>query len=342
MRLVELTDQDKERYNRFVANSPGGSFLQAWEWGEWQKSQGCKVARVALMDGEGIIVSAQCFREALGAGKHYVYMPYGPIAGSQIKTAQFEFFLEKVKQKFPSVLFLRLEPQQKIADLEKFAVKSTNIQPGITIVVDITKPDEEILAGMHPKTRYNIKVAQRHGVEVQSELVVTPRHGLYVREAIQAIVDTQARQKYRGHSAAYYRKLIDFFALNNPRSDLKVIIYKALHKKRLIASSIMVDFGKTRIYLYGGSTDDDKNLMAPYLMHWQAMVDARNLGLEFYDLGGSEVASGGERGFTRFKKGFGGRVAEYAGAYDIVYNRLWYNGYRIIRSINRFLKHKIK
>ena len=79
-------------------------------------------------------------------------------------------------------------------------------------------------------------------MEVQSELVVTPRHGLYMQEAIQAIVDTQVRQKYRGHPAAYYRKLIDFFALNNAKSDLKVIIYKALYQKKLIASAIMVGF----------------------------------------------------------------------------------------------------
>ena len=100
----------------------------------------------------------------------------------------------------------------------------------------------------------------------------------------------------------------------------------------------MVDFAKTRMYLYGGSSENEKNLMAPYLMHWQAMQDARNLGLEFYDLGGSEVSGGGERGFTRFKKGFGGRVVEYAGAYDVIYNKLWYNAYRIVRHANRLLK----
>ncbi len=179
-------------------------------------------------------------------------------------------------------------------------------------------------------------------MEVQSELVVTPGHGLYVQDAINSIVQTQIRQRYRGHSAAYYHKLIDFFALHNAQGDVKVTIYKALHQRRLIASGVMVDFGKTRMYLYGGSSDEDKNLMAPYLMHWHAMVDARELGLQFYDLGGSEVSGGGEKGFTRFKKGFGGRIVEYAGAYDIIYNQLWYNAYRIVRTANRFLKQIIK
>lgn len=331
MELVELKEQDKEKYNRFVANSIGGSFLQAWEWGEWQKSLGHKVARLAQMEDGEIVGTAQCVRMDMGVGKHYVYVPYGPVG----KWVMSPF-------PFPSAVFVRVEPQQKIEGLEKIAVKSTNIQPGITMVVDVAKSDEEILAGMHPKTRYNIKVAQRHGVEVQSELMVTPRYGLYVKEAIQAIVDTQIRQKYRGHPASYYMKLIDFFALHNPHGDLKVIIYKALHQKKLISSGIMVDFGKTRMYLYGGSHDEDRNLMAPYLMHWQAIKDARQLGMEFYDLGGSEVAGGGERGFTRFKKGFGGRVVEYAGAYDIIYNKLWYNIYRIVRQLNRFLKQITK
>jgi lipid II:glycine glycyltransferase (peptidoglycan interpeptide bridge formation enzyme) len=352
MNLVELTEQDKERYNAFVANSIGGSFLQAWEWGEWQKNQGNKVARVALMDEDEIVATAQCVRMDMGFGKHYVYIPYGPVTDfrfkiflSAIASAEAEdlrFFLDQLKQKFPSAVFVRVEPQEKLNGLENLAKKTVNIQPGITMVVDIKKTDDEILAAMHPKTRYNIKIAQRHGVDVQSELVVTPRYGLYVQEAIQAIVDTQVRQNYRGHPFEYYKKLIDFFALNNAKSDLKVIIYKALYQKKLIASGIMVDFGKTRMYLYGGSTDEDKNLMAPYLMHWQAMQDARNLGLEFYDLCGSEVASGGERGFTRFKKGFGGRVVEYAGAYDVIYNKLWYNGYRIVRQANRLLKQITK
>lgn len=78
--------------------------------------------------------------------------------------------------------------------------------------------------------------------------------------------------------------------------------------------------------------------MAPYMLHWQAMLDAKAMGLEYYDLGGSEVSGGGEKGFTRFKRGFGGEVVEYAGAYDIVINKSLYQVYRFLRSVNKIMK----
>jgi lipid II:glycine glycyltransferase (peptidoglycan interpeptide bridge formation enzyme) len=78
--------------------------------------------------------------------------------------------------------------------------------------------------------------------------------------------------------------------------------------------------------------------MAPYLLHWQAMLDAKSQGFECYDLGGSEVSGGGEKGFTRYKRGLGGVVVEYSGAYDIVINKFWYGIYRTFRFVNKRFK----
>ena len=251
-------------------------------------------------------------------GKCYLYAPYGPVISEKLKVES-KKLLQELQKKFPDGYFIRIEPQELSTfnfQLSTFQ-KSTNIQPAISMVLDVSRPDEALLAGMHNKTRYNIRVAERHGVEVQSELSVTPRYGLYAKEAVDLILQTQKRQNYRGHSAGYYKKLVDFFAVQNTSGDLKLAVYKALYKKELLASAIMVDFGKTRIYLYGGSSDNFRNIMAPYLLHWRAILDARAKGLQYYDFGGSEVSSGGERGFTRFKQGFGGKVVEYAGAYDV-------------------------
>jgi len=342
MELIELFEKDKQEYNAFVAACVSGSFLQSWEWGEWQAALGRQVKRLKINDENGDVVGVvQLIQTPLFMGKHYWYAPYGPVVrkSENQKIRNLEVTVKLLKENFPASIFIRIEPQDKslILDLSSLT-KSTNIQPAITMVVDLQKPDEELLGAMHPKTRYNIKVAEKHGVAVQSDLVVMPQHGLYVKEALDLIVQTQVRQKYRGHSASYYKNLVDFFALKNQRSDLKVIIYKALWNKQLLATGIMIDFGKVRMYLYGGSSEENKNVMAPYLLHWQAMKDARALGMNIYDLGGSEVASGGERGFTRFKQGFGRRVITYAGAYDIINKSLWYNVYRVARWLNRLLK----
>ena len=343
MHIIELDESQKKTYNRFVANQPTGSFLQSWEWGEWLESRGQEVVRGWVVgddpnnnnkNNDNPIASLQLVRMPMFRNKFYWYAPYGPVINPSYAD-QAIAIVTALQQYFAAAVFLRIEPLQKISGLQTIAKKTVNIQPAITMVVDLQKTEAELLSAMHPKTRYNIKVAEKHGVMVQSELVITPEKGLYVKEAIDLMLQTQQRQKYRGHSGEYYKNLINFFGLKNSQNDLKVVIYKALYNKQLLATGIMVDFGTTRIYLYGGSSETERNVMAPYIMHWQAIKDARASGLAFYDLGGSEVAAGGEKGFTRFKQGFGGRVVEYAGAHDIIFNSLWYTIYTGARKINR-------
>ena len=86
--------------------------------------------------------------------------------------------------------------------------------------------------------------------------------------------------------------------------QIKLHIYKSIYQNKLLASAIFIDFGKTRTFLFGGSSAQDKNVMAPYLLHWQAILDAKNAGMKFYDFWGTETAKGEVPGFVRFKLGF--------------------------------------
>ena len=342
MQIIELSELNKQDYNRFVI-SHNGSFLQSWEWGQWQEQLGRKVYRFKVEAENGEQVAAmQLIQMPIGAGTYYLYAPYGPVGDTnfQFSISNFQFFKEHLQKRFFKAVFLRIEPQDiaTIQNLQSKIKKSTNIQPPVTLIVDLKKSEPELLAGMHPKTRYNIKVAQRHGIAIESELATTPWHGLYIKEVVSLIEDTQHRQKYRGHSGLYYHQLLDYFALHSADGDLQVHIYKAFYYKELLVAGIMVDFGLTRMYLYGGSSDKHKNLMAPYVLHWQTILDAQSLGLGLYDLGGSEAASKGEQGFTRFKQGFGGSLVKYAGTYDIPFNQFEYKLYAIMRTVNRAFK----
>ncbi len=78
--------------------------------------------------------------------------------------------------------------------------------------------------------------------------------------------------------------------------------------------------------------------MAPYLLHWQAMSDAKQLGLEFYDFWGVETSGGATPGFARFKLGFGGQTVSYSRAYDIIQNKPLYYIYNFLRNINRLVR----
>jgi len=342
MELVQLNSQaDIGIFNRFVAGHPDGDFLQSWDWGGWQEKLGRQVARLALYDDSKMVLSAQLIRTALPKLKqHYIYTPHGPLIENSVaaedKSKILAYFFAELVKKFPSALFVRIEPAQDfISALPQARTKKTvNIQAGKTLVLDITKPAEELLAAMHQKTRYNIKVAQKHGITIQSDLAVTPQAGLHLPEAVRLITDTAKRQNYRGYPAEYYKGLIDYFGTR--QGDLSLSIYKAFYEKTLLVSAIMVDFGRTRTYLFGGSSALHRNTMAPYLLHWQAILDAREKGLSEYDFGGSETAGGKtDLGFNRFKLGFGPIQREFPGTYDIIMKPAWYTIYSGLRYLNR-------
>ncbi len=339
MEIIELSSTEKDQYNRFVAGQTSGSFLQSWEWGEWQAGLGRQVKRLKFKVESGdTAATIQLIKTPLPFGKYYLYAPYGPVMSEKYKGESIKL-LQELRKNFSDAIFVRIEPkiQSSIFNLQSSIFKSSNIQPGKTLLVDLSKTEDRLLAEMHPKTRYNIKVAQKHGVEIKDEFDISVGHGLFAKEAVQLIAQTAQRQGFKGYSVGYYNKLIDFLAVKN-RGDLQLHIYKAIYQNKILAAAIMLDFGRTRTFLFGGSSERDKNVMAPYLLHWQAMRDAAALGMQAYDFWGTETSSGDMPGFVRFKLGFGGREVEYSGAYDIIINRLWYWAYNLLRAANKTVK----
>ncbi len=380
MSLIELTSADKESYNRFVAQCASGSFLQSWGWGEWQIHLGRTVCRLQILDDNGKpAASIQLIKMLLPLGSYYLYAPYGPVfvggENFQFSIFNFQLFLQELQRKFPDAVFIRLEPKdaELLTTHYPLLTKSHNIQPGKTLLVDLTKPEEQLLAEMHSKTRYNIKVAQKHGVVIKDEFDISVGHGLFFEETLKLIIGTSRRQKFMTFPVGYYKKMVDFFALNHKSSalaeenysgqsadlsavvsaegealakadgignsgEVKLHIYKAILSNQLLAAAIMMDFGKTRTFLFGGSSENNKNVMAPYLLHWQAIKDAQAQGFEAYDFWGTETSSGEVPGFVRFKLGFGGKERQYAGAYDFVINKPRYRVYRFLRAVNKMAK----
>lgn len=344
MYLFEVKDQDKQDYNRFVAGQQAGSFLQSWEWGQWQEKLGREVYRFKMVDDAGnFMAAAQLIKMPLPFGQYYLYAPYGPVADLGWKIENLNFLFQELKKKFVGCVFFRIEPKNEPlpAANRQLLTKTKNIQPGKTLVIDLTKPEEELLAAMHHKTRYNIRLAQKHGCEVQDEFVVSPGHGLYYQEAVELIIKTSRRQGFAGYPKSYYYQLIDFFALGKA-GELKLHIYKVLYRKQLLASAIMLDFGAARTFLFGGSSDEHRNVMAPYLLHFQAMLDAKAQGKSVYDFWGAETAGGEQPGFVRFKMGFGGQLVSYTGAVDVICRSGWYGWYKLLRKINKILRKWIR
>jgi lipid II:glycine glycyltransferase (peptidoglycan interpeptide bridge formation enzyme) len=340
MRIAEITEQEKNEYNQFVKSCETGSFLQSFEWGAWQESLGRKVFRFWLKDGEQVIGTIQLATMPLVFGGYYLYAPYGPVLKeNQAVSSLYQGLKKQIIEKFPEAVFIRLEPKDNsiIKSLNHLIIKSTNIQPGKTLLLELGKSEDQLLAQMHPKTRYNIKVAQRHNVEIQDEFGITVEHGLYFDEAIILLVETGKRQGFSNYPKQYFEKMADFFALHN-LGELKLHIYKSVFQQRLLSSAVFIDFGDTRTFLFGGSSPIEKNVMAPYLLHWRAILDAKAAGLKFYDFWGTETSRGDVPGFVRFKLGFGGSEKTYTGAYDFISRRFAYGIYKYSRILYRLLK----
>jgi lipid II:glycine glycyltransferase (peptidoglycan interpeptide bridge formation enzyme) len=344
MQLFELTNTNKEPYNRFVAQHPSGSFLQSWQWGNWQEQLGHTAFRFFIKEGDEILLSAQVIKITVPRlKKYYLYIPYGPLINSRDEVRgvrgenSFDFFVEELKKKFPDAIFIRIESKQALATDHYSLITTPHIQPGKTLVMDLSKTPEELLAGMHPKTRYNIKVAQKHGVKVIAEPIITPGYGLYLQEVLNVLVSTASRQGFKSHKPIYYKNLIDFLGMQMQGQSCRMEIYRAVLNQQLLAAAIMIDFGQTRTYLFGGTTETQKNVMAPYALHWQAMQDAKASNLLKYDFWGIETAKGETPGFVRFKLGFGGETESFPEAKDLILNKKWYTIYTTFRYINKKL-----
>jgi len=341
MQLIELKEQDKLKYNSFVASHPSGSFLQSWEWGGWQENLGREVYRFFLMDSDSVAGSMQLIRMPVLGKRFYLYAPYGPVLAKgenfKFQISNFQGIFNDLKSRFPEALFIRIEPkdQQLPATCYQLLAKSTHIQPVNTLVLDLSKSIDQLLKEMHPKTRYNIRLAQKHGVEIVSDLAIVPGHGLYLEEVLGLIMETAKRQNFKTFTEDYYRGLLDFFGAQNHCGDLKIYIYKALYGRELLAAAVMVDFGKVRTYLFGGSAAAHRDVMAPHLLHFKAISDAQALGLRSYDFWGLDTVKEKNPGFARFKLGFGGKRLEYPGAYDLVFAKGQYRFYQVLRWLNR-------
>ncbi len=201
------------------------------------------------------------------------------------------------------------------------------IQPRRTILVDLARSEQEMLAAMHPKTRYNIRLAERKGVTVRE----AARSDLPVFDALMQA--TGARDGFASHAPAYYQAAFELFVPARAR------LFVAEVDAQIVAGLFAFAHGERAWYFYGASSDAHRDKMPNHALQWHAIRWARSIGCRVYDLWGipdedeatleAQYLSRGDGlwGVYRFKRGFGGRVARFAGALDRVYNPLLYRVY---------------
>ncbi len=299
------------------------SFLQSSEWAKFQESLGRKVWLLKDDFGQILVI-----KQGLPFNKSYLYSPRTNIRHwlSNDGLASFRKSLEKIKEiaKKEGAIFFKIEPEiendLKIREfLESFGFRKSQkeIQPRKTLILDITKSEEEILKGMHQKTRYNIRIAKRNGIEVKSFNFPSQNHFEIFWKLLK---QTSKRDKFSPYSKEYYQKMLDLSF-----SEL----FLAKYKNKIIAANVLVFFERRATYLHGASDYNFRNLMASYLLHWEQIKEAKRRGFKEYDFWGINEKKW--PGLTRFKKGFGGKEINYLGSYDLIFQPFWYKLYNFRR-----------
>jgi len=206
-----------------------------------------------------------------------------------------------------------------------------NYQPTNTLEINLQQTNEEILAGMKRKGRYNINLAKKKGVQIQ-----TIKGSEITEEALNDFWElnneTTARDAFASHGKDYYANFCKYI------SDYVTLFLAKTEDGTPIATAINTHCGKKAIYYFGASTSNPeyRNLMAPYLLQWEMMQYARKKGCTSYDFLG--IAPKNEpkhpyAGISEFKWKFGGNRRVYAGGKEIVFRPGWYGLYRGVKKI---------
>ena len=334
--LSNLENLDDARWDTFVTQSPAGHLLQSSRWGELKARFGWQVERLALEQGGELRAGAQILFRRLPLGRTLAYVPKGPLLDFSDGEAAAQLWpaLHQLARSRRAIL-LKVEPElpddpAPAARLKDWGFKPSpqSIQPRRTIWIDLCADEDTILGRMKSKTRYNIRLAARKGVQVR-------RATLDDFDAFYSLMQgTGERDDFSIHSREYYHTAYQLFAPHGLAQ-----LFLAFYEDEPLGALMAFACGDKAWYFYGASSNKHRNLMPNYLLQWEAMRWARERGCTAYDLWGvpDEDEETLETRFTqrrdglwgvyRFKRGFGGLLHRYLGAYDFVYSSLWYKLY---------------
>lgn len=335
MVLRSFSIEQREAWDAFVMAHPQGHLLQSWSWGELKAGAGWSPVRLALWEPETqqIRAAAQVLRRTasrvpLWAG-HLAYIPKGPVLDWS-QPSLCTIFLTQLDRllRRQGAIAVRIEPaqesdltiQQQISAWGAYSVPS--VQPLRTILLDLSPSEETLLAQMKEKWRYNLRLAGRKGVTVR---VATTEDD--VRAWYQLLQVTGERDQFGIHTLDYYLHIWRLFA---PHNQARLLL--AEYEGQMLAGIFVSLFAQQAIYLYGASSNEQRQLMPNYLLQWEAIRWARREGAHSYDFWGipaTDDANEAMAGVYRFKSGWGGRIVSFAGAYEKVYHPL---AMRVARS----------
>ncbi len=324
---MQVRIAEKVLWNKLLTKELFASFTQSAEWASILESEGKKVELIEVIDGERVVAQALICYMSLPFGWCYAFSPSGPVVKEQSE-AVYTVIVNFLKQK--QCIFWRVEPTDVFFG-KLSAKKVYDVNPRATTVLDLVKTEDEILAAMHTKARYNVRLAEKKGVQI-----VEGKNWDAFWKLMSA---TGERDGFRLHEKKHYEAIF---------ASPLITQLSAMVEGKVAATAIFVGFGATFTYLFGASDYEFRQYMAPQLLQWEGIRLAKRLGYLRYDFFG--IAPGeyndGEyvydekhqyAGVTRFKLGFGGRVEQRSGTFDLLISPFKYKVYNTFRALRRLV-----
>ena len=331
---------EKELFNDFLQISPKGHILQTWQWGEVKKISGWQPLRIIVED-EGHVVGVCSLLKRklpLGLGSLF-YAARGPVLDIN-RDDVWQALLNAIKElaKQNKAIFLKSDPDVLEDDsIWHKRIKESGfinaekgegfegIQPRHVFRLDISLPEEELLSNMNQKTRYNLRLSEKKGVEVKissiSELPVF----------YELLKETATRDKFLIRNYNYFKAIYE-----NLAPDGLTELFISYYDGKAISGALAFRLGQKAWYIYGASANKYRNVMPNYLMQWRMIQWAKGNGCTLYDFRGvpGDVPKDHPLyGLVKFKKGFGGEYISFIGEYDLIYNQLRYRLYHFLEPL---------
>lgn len=317
------SDDDLRAWEAFVRSCPQGSLWQAPEWKGYQEALGRGTRVYGAFQGRQMAASALVVIDRTAGNLTTWEIPRGPIENGGIAAAPLAQEITN-HARAERALVLKLSPAVPLS-LDGFAPSGGHTQPEATRILSLQLSEQDLLAQMKPKGRYNIRLAERHDIEIRDEPNVSAFHALLKR--------TGARDGFGIHSEHHYRAFLE----RVPGAFLLLAYHAKTSSREPIAGLLGVTWGTTGIYYYGASDERHRALMAPYLLQWKAMQRCRANGCTHYDLLGVAPEGSDEKhawaGITNFKEKFGGALVSYPPEQQMVLRPLAWKLLQLKRKI---------
>jgi peptidoglycan pentaglycine glycine transferase (the first glycine) len=331
-RFRPATSADEEGWQALLGRSPAGDFLHDWAWAEVAAFDGQPQRRFVLEEQGEIVALVAAQERRLPVGHAFWYVPHGPVLDYRDSAAAERLRAVTVGLRevgrASRAIATKLEPRLEVdADgvslFARLRADPRPIQVGQTRLVDLVD-DEALLASFDKDTRYAVRRSQREGVEVR--VLTDASDSTPIDELHALVLETQKRAGFARPPLERYR-----IAWRGLAGAGRASILEARRGAELLASGMLVVESDRSFYLFAGSRREEPGEpkhYASYLLQWEMMRRARELGSRVHDLWGIAPAGAGPEhawhGVGLFKKGFGGREVRWAGTWDVVIDPAMY------------------